>query len=65
MAGGEGTRLKLIRMFTKTLVPLKERPVIDHIISSFAQNGLRRFHITINYKSKIIKSYFQEVKIIK
>ncbi len=61
MAGGEGTRLKpYTNVLPKPLVPLKERPVIDHIISSFAQNGLKRFHITINYKSKIIKSYFQE-----
>ena len=61
MAGGEGTRLKpYTNILPNPLVPLKERPIIDYIISSFAQNGLKKFHITINYKSKIIKSFFQE-----
>ena len=63
MAGGEGTRLKpYTHILPKPLVPLKERPIIDHIINSFYQNGFKKFYVTINFKSKIIKSYFQEAK---
>ena len=64
MAGGKGTRLKpFTQILPKPLIPLRERPVIEHIIESFAKFGVRNFLITINYKSRIIKSFFEEANL--
>ena len=63
MAGGKGTRLKpFTQILPKPLIPLRDRPVIEHIIESFTKYGVSNFLITINYKSRIIKSFFEEAK---
>ena len=46
----------------KPLVPINEKPVIEHIIDKFIENNVSNFLITSNYKSKILKAYFQELK---
>ena len=64
MAGGKGTRLKpFTQILPKPLIPIREKPVIEHIIESFAKYGVRNFLITINYKSRIIKSFFEEANL--
>jgi|TARA_Y100000294_G_scaffold29021_1_gene24443 dTDP-glucose pyrophosphorylase len=63
MAGGKGTRLEpFTHVLPKPLVPINEKPVIDHIIDKFVENKVSNFIITTNYKSKILKAYFQEIK---
>ena len=61
MAGGKGTRLEpFTRVLPKPLIPVGEKPVIDHIINSFREYGIREFYLTIHHKSKIIRAYFEE-----
>jgi len=61
MAGGRGTRLEpFTRVLPKPLVPVGEKPVIDHIVDRFRAHGIRNFYLTIHHKSKIIRAYFQE-----
>jgi len=63
MAGGKGTRLEpFTNVLPKPLVPINEKPVIEHIIERFIKNKFYNFFVTINYKSKILKAYFQEMK---
>ena len=63
MAGGKGTRLEpFTNVLPKPLVPINEKPVIEHIIERFVKNRFNNFFITLNYKSKILKAYFQETK---
>ena len=63
MAGGKGTRLEpFTNVLPKPLVPINEKPVIEHIIEKFVENKVSDFFITSNYKSKILKAYFQEMK---
>ena len=63
MAGGKGTRLEpFTNVLPKPLVPINEKPVIEHIIEKFIKSKFNNFFITLNYKSKILKAYFQEKK---
>jgi dTDP-glucose pyrophosphorylase len=63
MAGGKGTRMEpFTNILPKPLVPINEKPVIEHIIEKFIKNKVSNFFITSNYKSKIIKAYFHEMK---
>ena len=63
MAGGKGTRLEpFTKVLPKSLVPVHEKPIIEHIIESFTQLGCLDFYLTVNYKSKILKAYFEELQ---
>ncbi len=62
MAGGKGTRLKpFTDVLPKPLVPLGGKPIIEHIIERFTNIGANEFYATVNYKGKILKSYFEEL----
>ena len=62
MAGGKGTRLEpFTKILPKPLVPVNEKTIIEHIIESFSNVGCNDFIISLNYKSKIIKAYFEEM----
>ena len=63
MAGGKGTRLApFTNILPKMLIPISDKPVIEHILDSFVLYGFHKFVLCINYKSEIIKSYFKEMK---
>ena len=64
MAGGKGTRMEpFTKIFPKALLPVKEKPIIQHIIEKFAQSGVNKFFITVNYKTVILKSFFSELNL--
>ena len=61
MAGGFGTRLDpFTKVLPKPLIPVHDRPIIEHIIDRFVEIGIGRFWLTVNYKSRIMKAYFQD-----
>lgn len=61
MAGGKGTRLDpFTKILPKPLVPIKDKPIIEHIMDRFFANGFSRFILIINYKKEMIKSYFSD-----
>jgi len=63
MAGGIGSRLEpFTKILPKPLIPVNDKPVIEHIIENFRNFNFGNFYISINYKSKILKAYFEEVK---
>jgi dTDP-glucose pyrophosphorylase len=63
MAGGLGKRMKpFTDVLPKPLLPVKNKTAIDHIIQNFINIGFKEVNISINYKSKILKAYFEENK---
>ena len=62
MAGGRGSRLEpFTNVLPKPLIPVHEKPIIEHIIEKFTDVGSQNFYLTINYKGKIMKAYFDEL----
>ena len=63
MAGGKGTRLKpFTEILPKPLIPVGNKPVIEHIIDKFCLYGVKDFYVSTVYKSRILKSYFYDLK---
>lgn len=59
MAGGKGTRLKPITNFLpKPLIPIGEKPIVEHIIERFVEVGCNKFLFSVNFKSELIEYYF-------
>ena len=62
MAGGMGTRLKpLTNIIPKPLIPINDKTLIENIIDKFYSFGLKKYFITLNFKSELIKAYFKYV----
>lgn len=63
MAGGKGTRLDpFTKILPKPLIPLGNKPIIEHIMDHFYKNGFSKFILILNYKKEMIKMYFNENK---
>lgn len=61
-AGGKGTRLDpFTKILPKPLIPVGDLPIIEHIMSRYEEFGCDKFHIIVNYKKELIKSYFKEI----
>jgi dTDP-glucose pyrophosphorylase len=62
MAGGKGTRLDpFTKVLPKPLLPIKDKTIVEHIIESFKKFGCCRFILILNYKGKLIESYFNSI----
>jgi dTDP-glucose pyrophosphorylase len=60
-AGGVGSRLyPYTQILPKPLIPINEKPIIDHIINSFVKHGIDSFRIVLNYKRQLIRSYLED-----
>ena len=61
-AGGKGTRLDpFTKVLPKPLIPVGDLPIIEHIMRRYETAGSNEFHIIVNYKKELIKSYFKEI----
>ncbi len=59
MAGGKGTRLKPItHEIPKPLVPLHDKPILQHTIDLLRKYGIKEIIISVGYKADKIKEYF-------
>ena len=62
-AGGLGTRLyPYTKILPKPLIPVGETPIVEQIIRRFCDFGCTDFHMIVNYKKGMIKSYFAELE---
>lgn len=62
MAGGKGTRLDpFTKILPKALIPIGDKPIIEIIIDRFRAYGISKYFISVNHKSKIIKSFFEDL----
>ena len=60
-AGGKGTRLEpYTKILPKPLIPIGDKPIIEHIMGRFIDYGCSEFHIIVNYKKELLKAYFSE-----
>ena len=59
MVGGLGTRLRPLTNSTpKPMLKVGGKPILETIISKFAQDGFVNIIMCVNYKSEIIEEYF-------
>ena len=61
MAGGQGTRLRpLTTRHPKPMVPIVNRPLLEHTINLLKQGGIRQIVATLQYLPDVIENYFQD-----
>jgi glucose-1-phosphate cytidylyltransferase len=59
LCGGQGTRLKEETEYRpKPLVDVGGRPILWHIMKTYAHYGFKEFVLTLGYRGNMIKSYF-------
>ena len=59
LAGGLGTRLsEYTDMIPKPMVNIGGRPILWHIMRSYAHYGNKDFYLALGYKAELIKEYF-------
>ena len=61
LAGGKGSRLlEFTKKIPKPMVPVKNKPIIIHIMSHYAKYGFKDFILATGFKHNIIKNYFKK-----
>ena len=59
LAGGFGTRLsEYTESIPKPMVTVGERPIVWHIMNTYAYFGHKDFYLALGYKAEVIKEYF-------
>jgi len=59
LCGGQGTRIReLTDLIPKPMVDVGGKPIVWHIMNSYAQFGIKDFILALGYKGEIIKNYF-------
>lgn len=59
LAGGKGTRLRPItNEIPKPMVPLHDKPILQHALDLFKKYGITDIVMSIGYKGEKIKEYF-------
>jgi len=59
LAGGLGTRLtEFTSVIPKPMIPIGGKPIIWHIMSTYAKFGHKEFLVALGYKAEVIKEYF-------
>jgi mannose-1-phosphate guanylyltransferase len=60
LAGGMGTRLQPYTFFVpKPMLPLGDKPLLEHLIIWLRKNGVSEFVLSIGYLGKTIETYFE------
>lgn len=59
LAGGFGTRLsEYTETIPKPMVPIGGRPILWHLMNTYAHFGHKDFYLALGYKAQLIKEYF-------
>lgn len=65
LAGGFGTRLaEYTDVIPKPMVPIGGKPILWHIMRTFAYFGHKDFYIALGYKAEVIKEYFLHYRVL-
>jgi glucose-1-phosphate cytidylyltransferase len=60
LCGGRGTRLREETEYRpKPMVPIGNRPILWHIMKTYAHHGFKDFILCLGYKGDMIKEYFR------
>jgi NDP-sugar pyrophosphorylase family protein len=61
LAGGIGSRLRpLTFALPKAMIPVGEKPILEHIIEYLKKNGVQEIVIATAYLGKFIEDYFED-----
>ena len=59
LAAGKGTRMgSLTDELPKPMLPVEGRPILEHIISGIAAQGVREFQLITGWKAEVIEHHF-------
>ncbi len=60
LCGGKGTRLREETEYRpKPMLPIGERPILWHIMKTYAAQGHKEFILCLGYKGDVIRDYFR------
>ena len=63
LAGGYGTRLsEYTDTIPKPMVPIGNKPIIEHIMQIYSNYGYKDFYLALGYKGDVIKNHFKNFK---
>ena len=61
MAAGEGRRCRpLTQTRSKVMLPVGNRPFMEHVISALAANDIRDLYIVVGYQKERVMDYFED-----
>lgn len=61
LAAGEGRRLKpFTETMPKVMIPIVNKPIVDHVIDSVFRSGIKDIILVVGYKKEIVIDYFRE-----
>src|SRR5579872_7487644 len=61
LCGGKGERLKpFTDHLPKALVPLRDKPLLYHLMNYLSQSGISRFVLCVGYKAECIQQFVRE-----
>ena len=59
LAAGRGTRMReLTDELPKPMIEVRGRPILEHIVSGLAENGVTDFLIVVGYRKEVVMDYF-------
>jgi glucose-1-phosphate cytidylyltransferase len=59
LAGGFGTRIsEFTGLIPKPMIQIGGKPILWHIMKSYANFGHKDFYVALGYKSEVVKEYF-------
>ena len=65
LCGGQGTRLREETEYKpKPMVEIGDKPILWHIMKTYASYGFNKFVLCLGYKGDMIKDYFYHYKMI-
>lgn len=63
LAAGEGKRLRpFTETIPKTMLPVGNKPIMEHVVDAIVENGINDIIIVIGYKKESIMQYFKDHK---
>ncbi len=59
LAAGEGTRMRpLTYTRPKVMLPIANKPILEHLISELSKAGVKDIVLVVGYKEEKIREYF-------
>ena len=61
LAAGEGLRCRPLTLTrSKVMLPIANRPILEHVIDSLEKNGINEIILVVGYEKERIMDYFQD-----